>query len=146
MLWPGRTQNPSLLTHGKSCATVRRISLPYSPVVPSVSCWGGDASTTCSLPHQEQWKFQPFLEHWSSADDSNPNSNWLIFEKKSNQAFKTLFFSFLIFIYPFLEEVRDNLKQESLTWVRKPKWSLYCVSVLLVLRYATYRSEVHVRK
>lgn len=40
---------------------------------------GGDACPTCCLPHQEQSKL--FLEHWSSADGSSLNSNWLIFFK-----------------------------------------------------------------
>lgn len=146
MTWP---DTESIPPHGRSCATVRRSSLPYSPVIPSVSCWGGeggDASTTCCLPHQEQWKSQLFLELWSSADGSNLNSNWLLFEKKSHQAFKSLFLSFWILIYPFLGEMRDNLNQVSLTWVRKPKWILNCVSVLPMLRYAMYRSKFHVMK
>lgn len=63
----------------KKPASVRRSSLPYSPVVPSVSCWGGDACTTFCVPHQEQWKSELFLERWSSADGSSLNNNWLNF-------------------------------------------------------------------
>lgn len=156
MMCPGPTQNPSLLTHAKSCAIARsslpsvrtrRSSLPSSPEeVHSVHLTGGcNTSTSCFSPIKNSQNLSYFYD--IQVQQMAPILVIIgSFLENSHWVFISLFFFGGILIYSFMEEIRDNLKRMTLTWLRKPKWNLSCISVLFMLRYAILATALYESK